>query len=214
MAGDGDVILDVWHYPLRFGDTLSNHDWVPLYVNRLLTSRFVAYSCTEDRRAAAFSAVLLWSESFRQDPAGTLPRDDVELMQLARYRDLEAWRADREWTLYGWREVVVEGDVDLDHSRLGHPLIASVSVDMHRRKRGRDEARTAMREAQHRTRVRTRLRALGWKKGVWDSPQVVDTVAAWLRTRDLYITDDNVRMAMSEAVGIPNVVAIEGGRKG
>lgn len=200
---DLEPVSPAWVYPLEYGDTLSNHDWVPLYINRLLTSDFVAYAVAEGRRGDIGTALLLWAECFKQDPAGSLPDDDVLLAQIARYgAELGGWRAVRRGVLHGWIPTLVEGSGVKERARLGHPVIAEIAVEMHRRKSGRDQARVASRLSSLRSRVKAKLIALHYPKGQWDSPQVVDMAARYLDENRLYATDDNVRMAMQEAVGI------------
>jgi hypothetical protein len=68
-------MTEFWAYPLRFGQTLSSSDWVEFHIHRFLTSRFKAY-CLRDGeagRAIGFTALLRWSECYRQDPAGMSP---------------------------------------------------------------------------------------------------------------------------------------------
>lgn len=196
-----------WEYPLGYGDRLSNHDWVPLYVNRLLTSRFIAHACAEDRRQDIGTALILWSESFKQDPAGTLPDDDVELAQIARFgRDIDAWRVARAGAMHGWGLVQIPGAEEGDPPRLGHAVIASIASDMFKRKSGRDHARENQRQAQSRSRIRAKLSALKYQKHLITNDEVVQRIMVWLAQSNLPITDDNVRAAMEAAVGIPRVV--------
>ncbi len=203
-----------WLYPLAFGDRLSNHDWVPFYVNRFLTSDFVAYAVAEDRRADIGTAMILWAESFKQDPAGTLPDDDVQLAQIARYgRDIEGWRAVRAGALHGWGIVQIPQAEDGDPVRLGHAVIAGIVLDMHKRKSGRDQARENNRLSQLRSRVRAKLVALKYPKHISGNDQVIRTVADWLDVSGLFCSDDNVRAALEAAVGIPRVVDIGAGRR-
>lgn len=92
-------VVDHWTYPLRRGETVADQDWVPIYFHKLLGSRLVARACAAgaEGRAAGFAAMLLWFEAVRQDPAGTLPDDDVELARLAGYGpDVQAWRVGGE----------------------------------------------------------------------------------------------------------------------
>ena len=55
MSGD-----DFWAYPLSYGDRLQGFDWMPLYVERLLSSRFVASAIYDGRRQDIGTALLLW----------------------------------------------------------------------------------------------------------------------------------------------------------
>lgn len=81
-----------WEYPLAWGEMLATHEWIEFHLHRFLTSRMLAYALAEGRRADVATALILWSEAFRQDPAGTLPDDDVQLAALARYGgDAPGW---------------------------------------------------------------------------------------------------------------------------
>lgn len=216
------AVSETWWYPLQWGDTLSNHDWIPLYINRLLTSGFVAHAIAEGRRGDIATALILWSESFKQDPAGTLPDDDVQLAQLARFGpDIAGWRAVRDGALYGWQSVQIDDDGGRSrakNARLGHPVIADIAVDMHRRKAGRDQAREAGRLAQVRSRVRKKLAALKVAKHIRDSDMIVHGVAEFLDNSNLYVTEDNVRLALEEVAGVSSNVhhlaATGGGARG
>lgn len=206
--------ITYWSYPLKWGDTLSNHDWFPLQINRLLTSRFVAQACAEDRRGDIGTALILWSESFKQDPAGTLPDDDVQLAQIARFgADIDGWRNVREGALFGWVDAHIEDDGRGEVVRLGHRVIADIAEDMYKRKRGRDASREASRLSSLKGRVKAKIQHLGYRKSLWDSPQVVNAVAAFLDQSALTCTDDNVRMAMAEGAGVPRLVP-QVGREG
>jgi hypothetical protein len=209
------TVLPDWLYPLRYGDSLSNHDWIPLYINRLLNSDFVVYACYENRRADIGTALILWSECFKQDPAGTLPDDDVQLAKIAMFgSDVDAWRKCRAGALHGWARVSIENAEAEDGIRLGHPVIAGIASDMFRRKSGRDQSRNAARVATIRSRVRAKLKALKYEKHVSGSEKIVQAVSSWLDQNNLYITDDNVRAAMEAAVGIPRVVDFNAGNRG
>ena len=198
-----ETLGETWWYPLRIGDTLSNHDWIPLYLNRLMTSRFVAYAVAEGRREDIGTALLLWSGSFRENPAGTLPDDDVELAQIAKFgADIDGWRRSRPGALYGWRPVEIDGAEPSSGRRLGHPLIAEIAFDMHKRKRGRDHAREAGRMAQVRARVRKKMLELRLPKHIRENGQVVEQAAGYLDNANLFVTAENVRLALSETIGL------------
>jgi hypothetical protein len=193
-----EVVCDHWVYPLGWGERLASADWFPLHGHRLLSSRFVAYACAHDRRADLGTALILWAEAFRQDPAGTLPDDDTELAQLARFgADVPAWRAARAGALHGWRPVHIDGDPvePAANRRLGHPLIAQIAVDMMRRRTGAKASRDANRIYQTRKRVRERMEAM--KLRVAASPEVVNAVADWLMASSLWITEQNIRAALA-----------------
>ena len=201
-----EVIGDFWTYGLRYGDTLTNHDWVPFEIGRFLTSRFVAMAIAADGRADAFTGIVLWMESFRQDPAGSLPDDDVELARLAGFgRDVAAWRAARDGALYGWRRVDIEGAGPGDVPRLGHRLIEKIACDMVSRKKGRAQSRTASDRAVKRTRIKKMMVKIGNTR-MADNPAVLEAVTSWIIDNSLFITEENVRAAMETAGGVPRVV--------
>lgn len=197
-----------WFYPLQYGDMLANHEWVPLYIKRLLASDFVAHALAEGRRGDVCDALLLWAASFDQNPAGTLPDDDVVLARLAGYgTDIEGWRAARPGALWGWRPTIIQ-DGEGKGDRLGHPVIADIAEDMHKRRKGRDHSREEGLRAQHRTRVKAKLVAMKMSH-LAENNHVVTEVAEWLRNAKLYITDDNVRVALEVVAGVPKIVPIE-----
>lgn len=201
-----DVASEFWVYPLHWGDTLSNQDWVPLHVSRLLNSRFVAYSSSTERgRAALGTAFILWTASYHQDPAGTLPDDDVELAQLAKYgADVEAWKLMRADALTGWQPCEVEGEGG-HGKRLGHRVIAGNCEDMFRRKRGRDASREERNFAVQRTRVKKKLMEIGQTR-IAENDGAVLAIAQWLAKFNLFISETNLRNAIEAAIGGPRAV--------
>lgn len=208
-----DLAADLWVYPLGYGDTLASHEWVELHVHRVLTSRFIAHAIAAGRRADIGTALLLWCECFRQDPAGTLPDDDEQLAQLAKFgTDLAGWREARPLALYGFRPTVIEDAGAGDRPRLGHPFIAEVAFRMARRKSARAQGREAQRLAVTKSRVKTKMEAIGHKR-LAAQPQVVAAVAEWLFSGQLFITGDNILAALAE-LGVPHVVAGTGSKEG
>lgn len=206
MTEDDDLIAEFWTYALRYGDTLSSHDWMPFEFNRFLTSRFVAMAVANDARADAFTAVMLWAESFRQDPAGSLPDDDVELARLAGFgRDLAGWRAVRKGALYGWSPVSIEGETNGDLPRLGHRLIERIARDMVHRKRGREQGRTAGARAVKRSRIKKIMLKVGNTR-MAENAVVLESITDWMVESDLYINEENVRAALETVQGVPRVV--------
>lgn len=204
---------DFWSYPLRVGETLSSNEWIEFHIHRFLTSRFKAY-CLRDGeagRAIGFTAVILWAECYRQDPAGTLPDDDVELAQVSGFgSDVAGWKAVRDRVLHGWVPCHCE-DAGAGQMRLGHPLIAAIATRSFRRKAGKAAGREAGQSAMVRTRVRKQLVKIGMKRlaGV---PEVVDAMAGWLETAGLWITEDNVRRAAEVVAGTPALRVLSGGK--
>lgn len=204
---------DFWSYPLKVGDTLSSNEWIEFHIHRFLTSRFKAY-CLKDGaegKAIGFTAVILWAECYRQDPAGTLPDDDVELAQLAGFgADVVGWTAVRDRVLHGWKPTHCE-DATEGVTRLGHPLIAEIATRSYHRKAGKAAGREAAQSAMVKTRVRKQLVKIGLKRlaGV---PEVVAELASWLETSGLWITEDNVRKAAEVVAGVSGLRVVNGGK--
>lgn len=198
---------DMW--PLKRGDTLSNHDWFPFYGHRFLSSRFLAAAVMEKRRGDIGTAVILWSESMRQDPAGTLPDCDIELASLARFATIEDWQAVRPGVMHGWVPVLVEDDRSGDViTRLGHPsFMQGVVEEMHKRKRGRDGAREAAKVAVRKSRIRAKMREMNVQDHIIKDDRAVALLAEHFGHSDLFITPDNVRAAMVEVLGFTGEVA-------
>lgn len=182
-------------YPLELGQRLKG-DWFPLYFDRLLGSRFA----TTVDRDAAFVGVVLWAEAMRQDPAGTLPDDDVELAHLAGCgRDLADWRDLRaRGALYRWQRYLCEGEVE-DRVRLGHPVLAEVARETVERIRQKSEESARGAERALMSRLRKKMRAAGAHAGFTEREDIVDAVLGELRAAGSRWTDQNVRVAM-EAV--------------
>ena len=202
----GEDLPDFWVWPLRWGDTLSSHEWYELHIQKLLKSRLVVHAIREGRREDIATAMLLWTEAFLQDPAGTLPADDVELADLARFgSDLEGWKRARKWALHGWVPVHVEGDDRRGQDRLGHPFLEPIVCRMWKRKSGRDQGREAARLSVHRSRVKIKIAAMGHKR-LAENAEVVKRCAAWLLESNLNVNTDNVTAAL-EMIGAPRVVA-------
>lgn len=192
---------DVW--PLRRGDTLSSHDWFPFFGHKFLGSRFLSRSVMTNRRADVGTALILWTEAMRQDPAGTLPPDDIDLADLARFRSIEDWQEARESVLRGWVPVLVEDARTGEYeTRLGHPgLIEEIVQDMHKRKRGRDAAREAGRLALKKHKIRKKMGEAGLPEHIIKDDRAITLLAEHFEHSELYITADNVRAAMAEVLG-------------
>lgn len=192
---------DLW--PLRRGETLSSHDWFPFYVHKFLGSRFLGRCVMTGQRADVGTALILWTEAMRQDPAGTLPSDDLLLAGLARFRSIEEWQEARDNVLHGWVPVLVEDDRTGElETRLGHPgLIEQIVQDMHKRKRGRDSAREAGRLALKKHKIRKKMVEGGIQDHVIKDARAVTLLAEHFEHSELYITVENVRAAMIEVLG-------------
>lgn len=204
--------VEFWVYPLRHGDRLPNFDWMPLYGDRLLSSRFVARAIQAGRRQDIGTALMLWCAAMKQNPAGTLPDDDVELAHLAGFgADLDGWRESRAGlALYGWRPVHIDDAPAGAVARLGHVLLAEIAEGQFRRKRGRERSREVAQIGMAKSRIRSKLREIKHAR-LADNGEAVERIADWLRENDLYITAENVRVAVDDVLGVPRVVSMSGG---
>ena len=120
---------------------LRGLSYMPLDVQRLRDSDLALISTGDEFKAA----VLLWSISWSQVPAASLPDDDRLLAALVRL-DNRAWKKVREVALRGW--------IKCSDGRLYHPVVAEKACDAwkdrttYRAKREKDRARLeAWREA-------------------------------------------------------------------
>jgi hypothetical protein len=103
---------------------LHDFAFMPLDVLRLRDSDFVAKASAEGFRAA----ILLWCAAWHQDPASSLPNDDVLLAKLAGYgRDVKGFAEIRDEALYGFEEC--------SDGRLYHRIIAEKAISAWEKKR-------------------------------------------------------------------------------
>jgi hypothetical protein len=198
---------DMW--PLRRGETLSNHDWFPFHGHRFLASSFLATAIMEKRRADVGTALMLWSESMRQDPAGTLPESDIELASLCRFSTIDEWLSVKAGVMHGWVPVLIEdertGEIT---TRLGHPgFMQGVVEDMNKRKRSRDGAREAARLAVRKSRIRKKMSEIRIQEHIISDDRAISMLAEYFEQSDLYVTPDNLRAAMIEVLGYTGEVA-------
>jgi hypothetical protein len=92
---------------------LRDFQYMPLDVQRLCDSDLAALESPE----ACWAALLLWSKSWHQVPAASLPDDDRVLAKFTGYqRAPDAWKAIREGALRGW--------VKCADGRLYHAVVA------------------------------------------------------------------------------------------
>lgn len=97
---------------------IQDFSYMPLDVRRLRDSDLSALESPE----ACWAAVLLWSASWHQVPAASLPDDDRVLSNLAGYgRVVTEWQRVRDGALRGW--------IKCDDGRLYHPVIAEKALD-------------------------------------------------------------------------------------
>lgn len=80
---------------------LRDFPFMPIDIARLFGSEFHARASDSAWRAG----VTLWLKSWHQVPAGSLPKDDVDLCRLAELgRDLRTWNKIKSEALHGWNE--------------------------------------------------------------------------------------------------------------
>lgn len=97
---------------------LRDFPFMPLDVRRLRDSRLIATRKPEE----VVAAILLWSASWHQQPASSLPDDDAELSQLAGYgRAVKEFRRIKDGALHGL--------IRCSDGRLYHPVVAEKAVD-------------------------------------------------------------------------------------
>jgi len=204
-----EITDDYIIWPLKRGETLSNHDWWPFYGHSFLGSDFLGRAVMEGRRGDIGTALILWSEAMRQDPAGTLPQSDISLAMLARFSSVDDWRRVRENVLHGWVVVHVEDDRATEPvPRLGNPgLMMEIVMNMNKRRKGRDGARAAAAVSVRKSRIRKKMEDLKVAKSIRDNPDILQRLAEYFEHSDLYITHDNVRRAMADVIGYSGDVA-------
>ena len=197
-----------WLYPLRLGDTLATNDWIEWQVHRFIGSAFLSRMKYIDRRDVIGVAVELWTKSYLEDPAGTLPDDDVQLADRAGFGvDVARWQEMRNLALWGWSPVVVEDAGAEVHGRLGHRLIARVAMDSFRRKDGRAQAREAARLAGVKHKVKAKL-IEARQVTLAGNDRLLEEVARHLMAASLWATTENVAAALFTLHGISSVVHI------
>ncbi|WP_242183251.1 HNH endonuclease [Sphingomonas sp. CARO-RG-8B-R24-01] len=102
------------HAPLTSADAdLQDFPFMPLHVARLRDSDLAAEAHPE----ACWYAVLLWSASWHQVPAGSLPAGEAVLARLCGLgRDVKTFRRHRDDAMRGW--------IECSDGRLYHPVVA------------------------------------------------------------------------------------------
>ncbi len=120
---------------------LRDFAFMPLDVRRFRDCRLVATKPPEE----ALAAILLWSASWHQQPASSLPDDDVELSQLAGYgRAVREYKRIKEGSLYGFMQC--------SDGRWYHPVVAEKAAEgwnaklLQEHKRACDRQRKANKE--------------------------------------------------------------------
>lgn len=203
--GDGSdgAGADFWVYPLKDGEELTSHDWWPFYGHRFLSSPFLIRQLAEGRRDVVATSMILTAEAMRQNPAGTLPDDDVLLSHLAQYGpDLARWQADRPRILADWRVCKVETEAEPSGyvTRLSTIDLAMIAKDMFKRKRGRETARWLARRNTQRKRLREKLELMQIPKDRYGK-EALEALLTWLDEEGLTITPDNIRAGLELVLG-------------
>lgn len=104
---------------------IQSYPYMPLDVRRLRDSDLAALESPE----ACWAAVLLWSASWHQVPAASLPDDDKVLANLAGYgRVVKEWLKVRVGALRGW--------VKCSDFRLYHPVVAEKAIEVWKSRQG------------------------------------------------------------------------------
>lgn len=98
---------------------LRDFPFMPLDVQRLRDSRLIATRSSDE----IVAAILLWSASWHQQPAASLPDDDQELAHLSGYgkHALKEFKRVREGALHGW--------ISCADGRLYHPVVAEKAAE-------------------------------------------------------------------------------------
>lgn len=92
---------------------LRDFPFMPLDIARLFGSEFHARASDGGWRAG----VTLWLRSWHQVPAGSLPKEDIDLCRLAELgRDIKTWQKLKAEALHGWKEAA--------DGRLYHKVVA------------------------------------------------------------------------------------------
>ena len=202
MSKTSASVIEGMLWPLKLGETLSNHDWFTFFGHRFLRSGFLSDVILDDRRADLGTALILWTEAIYSDPAGTLPTCDRKLATLARFPSVEAWLACKEGVMHGWALVDVEDDrTGETHKRFGHAMTLKVVDEMATRAKARTAARTAGADRKKAERIRKKLKGLNLPKHVWDNEELVQRLVRHFNLADLFVTDGNLRDALVHVIG-------------
>lgn len=100
---------------------LRDFAFMPLDVSRLRDSELAA----SETPAACWAAVLLWSASWHQVPAGSIPNDDMWIAKQAGYS--ARGKIDKEWK--NVREGALRGWILCSDGRLYHPVVTEKAND-------------------------------------------------------------------------------------
>lgn len=210
-ASDSDDPVEVIVYPLVEGEMLANRDWFPFYFHRFEQSDFVLDAIAAGRLDRIGVGLMLWCAAMRQDPAGTLPDHDGRLAYFARV-PAPAWAELRPAVLAAWRRVVVETRSGGSVHRLTHPTLMQIAVDQMERRRGFEARREAEAVRKTRERVRKKLAEMGVPAGV-ASDATVERLAEWVRVSGIWITLDNMRIGLTDVIGVSGDVIAFNPRK-
>ena len=125
---------------------LRDFPFTPIFRARLFGSSFHARVSDCGWRVG----VTLWLKSWDQVPAGSLPKDDVDLCRIAELgRDLKAWTKVKKEALWGWQEC--------NDGRLYHKVVAEGVNDAWERKKAQRSRTEAARFARESKRLQQRM---------------------------------------------------------
>lgn len=105
---------------------LQDFQFMPLDVSRLRDSDLAADETPE----ACWAAVLLWSASWHQVPAASIPDNDVWIAKQAGYA--QRGKIDKDWARV--RTGALRGWIKCDDGRLYHPVVAEKAMEAWRAK--------------------------------------------------------------------------------
>tara|TARA_Y100000815_G_C13173764_1_gene436630 strand:+ start:71 stop:751 length:681 start_codon:yes stop_codon:yes gene_type:complete len=186
-------------YSLPLGETLRV-DWVPLHHDKLLESRLLRKMNPE----AGWFWFRLMMASMRQDPAGTLPDDDVELADMAGLGGTpRRWTAMRgRGALAGWEPVLClpqdpEADPAEGQVRLGNRDVEDVVQNTLKTIRQSRERNKRAGERSRWSRLKSIMRdQCGAHAGLTERDDFVQAVRDRLAARKDQWSAPNVRAAM------------------
>lgn len=112
---------------------LRDYEWMPIDINRLLTSETWILGSADECKAA----LTLWCEAWRQLPAASLPDDDRMLAHLSRVGS--GWKRIRDAVMRSW--------IKCADGRLYHPVVAEKARESWALKLGQKQRTRAATEA-------------------------------------------------------------------
>lgn len=199
-------------YPLERGMMLAGLEWWPFYGHRFEQSDLYVRAVASGRLDWIGGALLLWNACMRQDPCGTAENDPLYLAHMVRM-SVASWSEIAPEILRGWRVVQVATPDGGDVERITHPVIRDVAKEQFRRTQAFKAGRASQGERKRRSRLIAKMTEMHVPPGIVGSGQTVGQILDYLTRADLYLTDQNIRAALSECVGWSgNVASIKGSK--